>query len=58
MHFELRWYADGASNLSIEVWDSSASDFTVEYHRILGRLISRVTLFKPSIFVSSYGTEV
>ena len=26
MHFELRWYADGASNLSIEVWDSSASE--------------------------------
>ena len=24
MHFELRWYADGASNLLIEVWDSSA----------------------------------
>ena len=21
--FELRWYADGASNLLIEVWDSS-----------------------------------
>ena len=25
MNFELRWYADGASNLLIEVWDSSAS---------------------------------
>ena len=25
MHFELRWYADGDSNLLIEVWDSSAS---------------------------------
>ena len=25
IHFELRYYADGASNLLIEVWDSSAS---------------------------------
>ena len=31
---------------------------TVEYRRIVGRLISKVTLFKPSIFVSSYGTEL
>ena len=30
--------------------------FTVEYCRIVGRLISKVTLFKPSFFVSSYGT--
>ena len=29
---------------------------TVEYCRIVGRLISKVTLFKPSFFVSSYGT--
>ena len=29
MHFELRWYADGASNLLIEVWDSSASDLDI-----------------------------
>ena len=29
---------------------------TIKYHRIVGRLISKVTLFKPSIFVSSYGT--
>ena len=28
MHFELRWYTDGASNLLIEVWDSSACDLT------------------------------
>ena len=28
MHFELRRYADGASNLLIEVWDSSASGLT------------------------------
>ena len=32
--------------------------YTVEYRRIVGRLISKVTLFKPSIFVSSYGTEL
>ena len=25
MHFELSLYADGSSNLLIEVWDSSAS---------------------------------
>ena len=31
---------------------------TVEYRRIVGRLISKVTLLKPSIFVSSYGTEL
>ena len=30
--------------------------YTVEYRRIVGRLISKVTLLKPSIFVSSYGT--
>ena len=29
MHFELRWYADGASNLLIGVWNSSASGPTV-----------------------------
>ena len=27
MQFELRWYADGAFNLLIEVWDSIASVF-------------------------------
>ena len=28
MHFEphVRWYADGAVNLLIEVWDSNASE--------------------------------
>ena len=26
MHFELRWYADGASYLLSEVWDSKASE--------------------------------
>ena len=26
------------------------------YRRIVGRLISKVALFKPSFFVSSYGT--
>ena len=29
MHFELRSYADGASNFLIEVRDSSASVFTI-----------------------------
>ena len=29
MQFELRWYADGAFNLLIEVWDSSASGFNM-----------------------------
>ena len=29
-----------------------------QYRRIVGRLISKVTLFKPSIFVSSYDTEL
>ena len=38
------------------VWDG-LEVFTVEYRRIVGRLIRKVTLFKPSIFVSSYGTE-
>ena len=39
---------------------SSAANFsyTVEYRRIVGRLISKVTLLKPSIFVSFYGTEL
>ena len=32
MHFELRWYADGASNLLIEVWDSSASVISIMLH--------------------------
>ena len=30
--------------------------FKLEYHRIVGRLISNVTFFKPTFFVSSYGT--
>ena len=28
------------------------------FRRNVGRLISKVSLFKPSIFVSSYGTEL
>ena len=35
-----------------------SGNYTVEYRRIVGRLISKVTLFKPSNFVSSYGTEL
>ena len=30
MHFELRRYADGASNLLIKVWDSSASEWRIQ----------------------------
>ena len=33
-----------------------ANGYTVEYRRIVGRLISKVNLFKPSFFASSYGT--
>ena len=34
MHFELRRYTDGASNLLIEVWDSSASGYDVTYDHL------------------------
>ena len=33
MHFELRWYADGAVNLLIEVWDSNASSIFIKQMR-------------------------
>ena len=35
MHFELRWYADGASNLLIEVWDSSASESDKAFKNVI-----------------------
>ena len=41
-----------------ETYSNLGHTTTVEYRRIVGRLISKVTLFKPSIFVSSYGTEL
>ena len=37
---------------------SKTDAHTVDYRRIVGRLISKVKLFKPSFFVSSYGTEL
>ena len=33
MHFELRWYADGAVTIIIEVWDSNASACTLRKGR-------------------------
>ena len=42
MHFELRWYADGASNLLIEVWDSSASESDKAFKNVISAAKRRI----------------
>ena len=55
MHFELRWYADGASNLLIEVWDSSASALTLVYFEKSGRK-TQVLLYSIILWNCKYVT--